>query len=66
MRYLFVAYWPGLFVFVGAPKLAFTAIFAHPAVGSRAAAISCFGEAATKALEGVPRAFFSRCHHSRL
>ncbi len=41
-------------------KLAFTAI------SQSAAAISCCREAATKALERVPRAFFSRCHHSRV
>jgi hypothetical protein len=46
-------------------KLAFTAISQIPLFGSRAAAISCWSEAATNALEAVPKAFFSRCHHSQ-
>ena len=46
-------------------KLAFTAISQIPLFGSRAAAMSCWREAATKALDEVPIAFFSRRHHSR-
>ena len=37
-------------------KLAFTAISEIPLYGSRAAAISCCGEASTNALEAVPKA----------
>jgi hypothetical protein len=43
-------------------KLAFTAISQIPLFGSRAAAMSCCKEAATKALDEVPIAFFSRRH----
>jgi hypothetical protein len=46
-------------------KLAFTAISQIPLFGSRAAAMSCWSEAATNALEAVPKAFLRRCHHSR-
>jgi hypothetical protein len=46
-------------------KLAFTAISEIPLFGSRAAAINCCREAATNALEAVPKAFCRRCHHSR-
>jgi hypothetical protein len=41
------------------------AISEMPLLGSRAAAISCWREPPTKALEAVPKAFLSRCHHSR-
>jgi hypothetical protein len=43
----------------------FTAVSEIPLFGSRAAAISCCSEASTKALEVVPKAFFSLCHHSQ-
>jgi len=46
-------------------KLAFTAVSEIPLFGSREAAISCCSEASTKALEVVPKAFFSLCHHSQ-
>jgi hypothetical protein len=41
------------------------AISEMPLLGSRAAAISCWREAPTRVLEAVPKAFLSRCHHSR-
>src|SRR5262245_22381292 len=46
-------------------KLAFTAVSEIPLPGNRAAAINCWSEALTKALDVVPNAFLSLCHYSR-